>query len=431
MPGESVGLVIVVRDRKAGLPLQAGIASAATSLIMEQQGLSGFGNDRTRVDRIGIVGTGFVADLYMRSLRTFPGIEVATAWDERPGRLAAFCEYWSIAPARSLQELLDGGGRTPSLVLNLTNPDRHFGVTQACLEAGANVYSEKPLAMTFDQALALHQLAQSRHRLLASAPCSVLGESAQTAWWALREGAIGQPRLVYAELDDDFITQAPYHRWKSESGAPWPAEDEFRVGCTLEHAGYYLTWLMAMFGPVAKVIAASAQLVPHASGEQNHVAPDFSAAVLVFQTGVVARLTCSIVAPHDHRLRVVGDRGVLEVSECWDNRAPVRVRRRHVVRRRLINSPWARRWKLRGRTHPHVTRRGAASMNFALGPMEALASLQEGRPCRLGADFALHLTEVTLAIQQAGLTTGPQSMRTTFPPMEPMPWAQPSTVGRP
>jgi hypothetical protein len=74
-------------------------------------------------------------------------------------------------------------------------------------------------------------------------------------------------------------------------------------------------------------------------------------------------------------------------------------------------------------THPKVKRWGAAAMNFMLGPAEVLDALQQGRPCRLSNDFALHLTEVTLAIQNAGETTGAQRMTTTCPPMEPMPWA--------
>jgi predicted dehydrogenase len=373
------------------------------------------------MDCIGIIGTGFVADLYMRSLQTFPGIKVDAAWDDRPDRLAQFCEHWSVPAACSLEDLLDGRRSQRSLVLNLTNPAAHFRITNECLAAGKHVYSEKPLAMTVEEARALRDAASSRKLLLACAPCSVLGEAAQTAWCAVREGAVGKPRLVYAELDDDFVTKAPYQKWLSESGAPWPAQDEFRVGCTLEHAGYYLTWLLAMFGRVKTVVAASANVIADKLPQQT--APDFSTAVLEFESGVIARLTCSIIGPHNHRLRIIGDEGVLEVDECWNNSAPVRIRRRHVIRKRLINSPFARRWKVRGPTHPKVGRFGAASMNFALGPAEMLSALSEGRRCRLTAEYALHVTEVTLAIQRAGLTTGAQQMQTTFDGIDPMTWA--------
>ena len=62
-------------------------------------------------------------------------------------------------------------------------------------------------------------------------------------------------------------------------------------------------------------------------------------------------------------------------------------------------------------------------MNFALGPAEMLEALEQGRACRLSPDFALHLNEVTLAIQNAGETTGAQIMTTTCEKPEPMPWA--------
>ena len=373
------------------------------------------------MEPIGIVGTGFVADLYMRSLATFPSLKVASAFDIDEQRCAAFCHHWKILQTRSLEEFLWGGPEQPRLVLNLTNPSSHFDVSLACLQAGRHVYSEKPLALDMKSAQALRDLAAEKSLLLASAPCSVLGEAAQTLWLAIRKEAVGQVHLVYAELDDDFISQAPFKKWRSESGAPWPYRDEFVVGCTLEHAGYYLTWLIAMFGSVKKVVAASATLIQDKLEDCAQTGPDYSCATLFFESGIVARLTCSIVAPHDHSLRIFGDKGVLEVARSWDNDAPIRLRRRYTIRRKLLNSPITKRIKIKTTSHPKVGRWGAAAMNFALGPAEMLNSLQEARPCRLSADFALHLNEVTLAIQSSN---GVQHMRTVSPPIEPMSWAK-------
>ncbi|GJD49797.1 Inositol 2-dehydrogenase/D-chiro-inositol 3-dehydrogenase [Methylobacterium crusticola] len=369
---------------------------------------------------IGIVGAGYVADYYMRSFETTPDIEVVGVWDIDPDRLSVFCTFWDVPAVNGMAELL---AKAPDLILNLTNPDSHYAVSLACLESGVSVYSEKPLATRFDDARHLHEVATRKGLMLASAPCSLLGETAQTVWKALREQAIGTPRLVYAEIDDGFVPRAPYDQWRSESGAPWPAQDEFAVGCTLEHAGYYLTWLIAMFGSVKRVVSASADVLGLTLEDGSEAAPTYASASLFFEGGVVARLTCSIVAPHDHSLRIFGDEGILEVGECWSNDAPVRIRRRHVLRRRLLDSPVTRRVRLRGPTHPKVGRRGATAMNFALGPQEVLAARAEGRPCRLDADLALHLTEVTLAIQNAGDRAGGQVMTSRAPAMAPMPWA--------
>ncbi|MCT4608295.1 MAG: Gfo/Idh/MocA family oxidoreductase [Pelagimonas sp.] len=370
--------------------------------------------------KIVLLGCGFVADLYMRSLSVMPDLQVAGVFDINENRLKQFCEFWNVPARPSFEALLTEA--PDALVLNLTNPHAHYETSKACLLAGRHVYSEKPLATDFAQAQELHELAQRADLVLASAPCSVLGEAAQTFGHALRHDLAGTPRAIYAELDDGFIPQAAYKKWLSESGAPWPYEDEFRVGCTLEHAGYYLTWLISWFGSVRTVVAASAETIPNKEG-QGPYAPDFSVATLFFENGPVTRLTCSITAPHDHSIRIVGDKGVLSCKAAWDNDAKVRFAKRMTIRRRLMESPWPRRVRLQGGTHPKVKRWGAAAMNFMLGPQEVLNALKEGRACRLSNDFALHLTEVTLAIQNAGETTGAQQMTTTCPPMEPMPWA--------
>jgi len=368
-----------------------------------------------------IIGCGYVADLYMRSLALHPGVRVGRVFDRDGARLAAFAAHWKLPAAPSAEAFLEGLA-PGSIVLNLTSPAAHFEVSRALLERGCHVYSEKPLALRLEQARTLHDLARERGLQLASAPCSLLGEAAQTLGRALRDGVAGTPRLVYAELDDGFIPQAPLAAWQSESGAPWPAADEFATGCTLEHAGYYLSWLIGFFGPVTRLTACAAELLPGKAGGGG--APDFSTAVLQFAEGPVARLTCSIIAPHDHRIRVIGDRGVLAIGRAWDNGAPLRFHRRFTLRRRLLEMPLGRRLRLRGATHPKPGRRGAAAMNFALGPMELAEAVAAGRRARLGGDFALHLNEVTLAIQNAGPAGHSARMTTSCARPEPMPWAR-------
>ena len=366
---------------------------------------------------VTVIGCGYVADLYMRSLKAHPEIRVLGAHDRDPARLSAFCRHWGVAalpdPAAACAALPHDG-----LVLNLTNPRSHATITRGCLRAGRHVWSEKPMVTDMETARELHDLARARGLQLASAPSSVLSQSAQGLGRALRMGVGGAPRLIYAELDDGFISQAPYRDWVSESGAPWPAEDEFATGCTLEHAGYWLSWLIAHLGPVKRVVAAAAEVIPDKPGSKQGT-PDFSVAALFFESGPVARLSCSIAAPHDHRLRVFGEEGVIEVSRAWDNHAPVRYRRRMRLRRRLLESPLARDVSLRGAHQSKPGRRGAARMDFALGPAEMLDAIATGRESRLAGAYALHLTEVTLAIQEGAA----REMTTRCAPMEPMPWA--------
>ena len=83
-----------------------------------------------------------------------------------------------------------------------TNSSSHFEVSKACLESGKHLYTEKPLATTFSQAQALVELAEAKGLYFSAAPCSLLGETAQTLWKALRKNEIGKVRVAYGELED-------------------------------------------------------------------------------------------------------------------------------------------------------------------------------------------------------------------------------------
>ncbi|XQQ06797.1 MAG: Gfo/Idh/MocA family protein [Leptolyngbya sp. IPPAS B-1204] len=294
--------------------------------------------------QIAIVGCGFVADYYLKTLANYPDLQVAGVMDRVEERATRFSAYHAVPMYRSLAELL--ADPNVSIVLNLTNPGSHYEISKAALEAGKHVYSEKPLAMTMPEAEELVALAEQRGLLISSAPCSLLGESAQTLWKALREKQIGTVRLVYAEMDDGLVHRMPYQKWVSESGIPWPYKDEFEVGCTLEHAGYYVTWLTAFFGPAETVTAFSSCLIPDKQTDVplDHNAPDFSVACIKFASGVVARLTCSIVAPHDHQLRIIGDDGVMGIEDCWYYGSPVYIKRMIRIRRKTFMSPWKQRY---------------------------------------------------------------------------------------
>ncbi|MEB3161133.1 MAG: gfo/Idh/MocA family oxidoreductase, partial [Synechocystis sp.] len=152
-------------------------------------------------------------------------------------------------------------------------------------------------------------------------------------------------------------------------------------------------------------------------------APDFSVACIKFQSGVVARLTCSIIAPHDHRLKIIGDEGVLETKDCWFYRSPVQIRRAITLRRSRFYSPIPERCKLVGLGPKRYKYRGSQQMDFSRGIAELAEAIQDKRPCRLGSDYSLHVNEMVLAIQHALEDSQTYQMTTTFAPIEPMPWA--------
>jgi predicted dehydrogenase len=367
--------------------------------------------------KVAIIGCGYVADYYMQCVKSHPGLEVTAALDVVHEHADRFRAHWGVPVFYNSNDLLKNASF--DLALNLTNPHSHYEVSRVLLEHGKHVYSEKPLAMSFSDAQTLVALAESRGLSITSAPCNHLSESAQAARVALKKEYIGRPKLVYAEMDDGFVALFPYDKWANASGAPWPFKDEFEVGCTLEHAGYYLTWLMLFFGPVRRVVFFRSLQHPGKPVNDRPEAPDFSVACLEFHSGMVARLTCSILAPRDHSLRIIGDRGLLYVDDCWFYNSRVYYRKYLRIRRRSMLSPLKNRIPLR-QTGPEVKRYGAAAMDFARGPAEMALAITEGRRSRVPTDFSLHFNEVTLAIQNEKSEVASYLTQSTFDPLDPV-----------
>lgn len=63
-------------------------------------------------------------------------------------------------------------------------------------------------------------------------------------------------------------------------------------------------------------------------------------------------------------------------------------------------------------------------VDFCLGIEDLATAAREGHPPRLTAEYCLHTTEVVLAIHEALDTGSVYKVKTSFDPMDPMPWAQ-------
>jgi predicted dehydrogenase len=231
-----------------------------------------------------------------------------------------------------------------------------------------------------------------------------MSESAQTLWRAVRDGRVGPVRLVYAEMEDGMVHRAPLRAWVNEAGTGWPFVNEFETGCTVEHAGYVLTWLVAMFGRAASVTAYADTLVEDkVPGQLLAPAADYTVACIKFASGVLVRMTNGIYAEHDHRLRLFGDEGVLEVADPRSDRSPVTERRYYSLRRRRALLPWKKKLPLLAPPDRReiVKYRGSQSRDFCRLIADMAQAAVEGRPPYLGARFALHVAELTLACQNA------------------------------
>lgn len=401
--------------------------------------------------KCAIVGCGYVFDHYMSTWKQHPILELKGVTDLKPERMQAVRETYGVDVYDDFAAIL--ADPEVELVLNFTSIDSHAEIIRAALEAGKHVYTEKPVTEDPEEVQELFALAEERGLYLAAAPCNILSDTVSTMRRAIRDGVVGTPRVVYAEFDDNPIYLMKPEGWRSKSGAPWPWKDEYEHGCTVEHAGYYLTWLIAMFGPVARITAFSKVTAPDKAGDvalQPPDAADFSVACLDFESGVTARLTMSISAPYDQRMRVIGDKGELWTDTYRHFQNPVfferftqlslNARKARAVR----SSGWLRklfgvggkRVKLIRRPRNKGAQRGGfgpkawvqrqkknqlGAQDKCLGPALLAKAIETGGPSPLPADFVMHVNELTMAMHRAGTEGRPITLKTTckMPPLEP------------
>ena len=147
------------------------------------------------------------------------------------------------------------------------------------------------------------------------------------------------------------------------------------------------------------------------------MAPDLTVGCIEYEDGVVARVTCSLVAPKDKSLTIIGDSGVLTVADVRNDRCAVYVRnsklkrwqaaierRVNGLRRNLHLSGHDREW-LFWEKYPLVNApktkfvSEGKQVDFSRGPAELVAAIREGRACRLSGRFGLHVTELIESLQ--------------------------------
>lgn len=235
------------------------------------------------------------------------------AYDVDRHRLERFCTHYNISPAESLQQLI----QESDLLLNLTNPESHYEVSRLALENAVPVYTEKPITPSEAQTNDLVRIAKTNNVNLFSAPCVHLSSIAEAVKVHLESGAIGRVHAVYAEMDNDIVHAKNYETWTNEFGVRWPAKNEFESGATLEHAAYTLCLLTKWFGRGTPKAIYQHVCFPDKVLPLHKKTADFSCALIEYPENIVARLTCSIVAPANHSIVIHGTEGVLTIDDIW------------------------------------------------------------------------------------------------------------------
>ena len=350
--------------------------------------------------RVAIVGAGVIAERYAERIGEVDGLELVGATDLLPERAAQLvAEHGGIA-YDSLDTLL--GDDAVDTVVNLTVAAEHVEVTRAALEAGKHVHTEKPLALRGEDAHRLAYLARDRGVRLSCAPATLLGEAQQTAWKLIRDGGIGDLRVVYAECN-----------WgKLESWHPQP-EGLYLAGPLVDVGVYPLTIVTAMLGPVRRVTAYATMIEPERTRKDGRrftlETPDFWVAVCDHESGVVTRLTATFwVRPGKQRgLEFHGSEASLWMPTWGESDS------------RLLRTT-------NGEDYEPVPllRPAYAGFDWSLALVDLAEAIRDRRPHRMSAEHAAHVVDVLNAADRSRREGGAVEVASSFDPPPPLEWAR-------
>lgn len=326
--------------------------------------------------KIGIIGCGMISDTYFKAAQTFKILEVAACADS-VAKLAEEKGKLYDVPSMTVQELLSKP--EIEIVLNLTPPKAHLGITLQTLNAGKHAYSEKPFVVDSDEATEAIALAEKKGLRIGSAPDTFLGAGQQTARKLIDDGWIGKPIAGTAMV----MGRGP------EKWAHAPFFYDVGAGPMLDLGPYYITALVNLLGPVKNVTATTCKGSETRKGGPDTVPQVYPINVATHLSGmvefecgaIITVITSFEVYKHGHSpIEIYGSEGSLQVPDPNTFDGKVRVFRNGYDD-----------WK--DMPYSHIYSENSRSIGVA----DMAYAIQSGREHRANAELANHVLEVMLA----------------------------------
>jgi len=353
--------------------------------------------------KIGIVGQGNISPAYLSTIgKVFQNIQIAGTCDLVREKAEAQAAAYGVPKIyNDMYELF--ADPEVDIVLNITRPNDHYGVTKAALLAGKSVYSEKPLATNIEDAKELVALALEKGLWLGGAPDTFMGAGIQTSRKLIDDGVIGKPIAAQAH----FLGHGP------ESWHPDPYFFfEKGGGPMLDMGPYYITTLVNVFGQATDVTAFGSISFPERvigsephKGDTIHVEVDtFTTGAIRFASGAVASFTASFDVYTDEfcMLTIYGTEGTMKIPDPNCFGGVVKVYKE------------GQGWKDYPVTFPYD------GPSRGLGLADMAKCMEEGGMHRANYQQQLHVLDIMTAFARSNKANAPIHLETPYERQRPM-----------
>lgn len=336
--------------------------------------------------KIGIVGTGNIADAHITGYLEFPEeCEIVALNDLSPEVAAAKKEKFGLTGAKvfeSPEELFASG---LDLVSITTPPKSHASLTVSALDAGINVLVEKPMAPSLEECDLMLAAQVRSGKILSVVAQNRFRDDMATLKEAIDSGLIGAVSSV--RVDSLWWRGLSYYdlwwrgTWESEGG-----------GCTLNHAIHHIDLLLWLLGKPEQVVS----MITNAQ-HNNAEVEDLS--VAIFRYGrALAQLTSSVVNHgEDQEIVIQGEKA--RISQPWK----VNAERAQPNGFPAEDGNTALIQQLDALKDAHVP---LENENHAGQIGDVLASIRQSRPPLISGIDGKNAVEIVTAIYKSGIEQG-------------------------
>jgi len=256
--------------------------------------------------RWGIIGPGTIARTFADGIahsRTGRLEAIATRNPEKPGLTDAFVGARIIHGYDALLSDPD-----IDAVYIATPHTGHAEWAIKAIRAGKNVLVEKPIALSAYDADAIFHEAKKAGVFAGEAYMYRLHPQTAKLVELIRSRAIGDIRIIRSSFGFNMGSFRADHRLFA---------NEMAGGGILDVGGYPVSMVRLIAGAVdGKPFAEPEKVVGAAHLGQSGV-DEWASAVLKFSNGIVAEVSCSIMAGQDNVLRIIGSEGRIEIRDFW------------------------------------------------------------------------------------------------------------------
>jgi UDP-N-acetyl-2-amino-2-deoxyglucuronate dehydrogenase len=264
-------------------------------------------SDRKDV-RIALVGCGRISKNHFDAIAKIEGLALSAVSDVDAERARAAAEQLGVPWFASYAEMLE---RADADVVTIATPSGlHSAQGVAAAKAGKHVITEKPMAITLEQADALVHACDAAGVRLFVVKQNRLNPSIQLLKRAVDKGRFG--RIYLANTTVRWNRPQEYY-----DAAPWRGTWEFDGGAFMNQASHYVDLIQWLVGPVESVVAKTATQARKIEAEDSGVA------VLRFRNGALGVIEVNVLThPRNWEgsVTIIGERGTAKVGGTAVNR---------------------------------------------------------------------------------------------------------------